>query len=84
MIHTTKKYLTEHKIVSSCKLMSTENLSLIRQVHLRLLCEKFGNDIILEKFQLLFLNRLELHLMSNVIFSHEHWARGTKNWSYFK
>ena len=54
MIYTTKKFLTEHKIVSSCKLMSTENLSLIRQVHLRLLCEKFGNDMILEKFQLLF------------------------------
>ena len=46
-----------------------ENLSLISQVHLRLLCDRFGNDMILDMFQLLFLNRLELHLMPNVIFS---------------
>ena len=54
MIYRTKKFLTEYKIVSSCKLISMENLSLISQVHLRLLCEKFGIDMILEKFQLLF------------------------------
>ena len=60
MTYRTKKFLTEYKIVSSCKLISMENLSLISQVHLRLLCEKFGIDMIVEKFQLLFLNRLEL------------------------
>ena len=37
IIYTTKNFLTGYKIVSSCQLISMENLSLISQVNLRLL-----------------------------------------------
>ena len=59
IIYTTKNFLTEYKVVSSCQLIFMKNLFLISRIDLRLLCnlrllcfpcDKLGNDMILDKF----------------------------------